>query len=148
MSRTYQDLLAEARTQVPEIEVAELAERVGEGDAPLVIDVRERSEWDEGHIPGSVHVPRGHLESRIGGVARPDQEIVIACASGARSLLAGQTLNDMGYMNVQSLAGGPVQTARLRLDESDGRRSGRSLLVGRDIRSRPGCGWRIVAVGA
>ena len=106
MSRTYQDLLAEARTQVPEIEVAELAERVGEPDAPVVIDVRERSEWDEGHIPGAVHVPRGFLESRIGGVARPDQEVVLACASGMRSLLAGRTLAEMGYANVQSLAGG------------------------------------------
>src|SRR5438105_9569370 len=106
MSRTYQDLIAEARTHIPEIEVAELAERVAEPDAPVVIDVRERSEWDEGHIPGAVHVPRGFLESRIGGVARPDQEVVLACASGMRSLLAGRTLAEMGYANVQSLAGG------------------------------------------
>ena len=106
MSRTYQDLLAEARTQVHEVEVAELAQRVGEPDAPIVIDVRERSEWDEGHIPGSIHVPRGHLESRVGGVARPDQEIVLSCASGNRSLLAGRTLAEMGYTNVSSLAGG------------------------------------------
>ncbi|MDX6645685.1 MAG: sulfur-carrier protein adenylyltransferase/sulfurtransferase [Miltoncostaeaceae bacterium] len=106
MSRTYQDLLAEARTQVPEVEVAELAERIGEPDAPVVIDVRERSEWDEGHIPGAVHVPRGFLESRIGGVASPDQEVVLSCASGMRSLLAGRTLAEMGYTNVQSLAGG------------------------------------------
>jgi sulfur-carrier protein adenylyltransferase/sulfurtransferase len=106
MSRTYQDLLAEARTQVPEVEVAELADRLSDPDAPVVIDVRERSEWDEGHIPGAVHVPRGHLESRIGGVAGPGQEIVISCASGARSLLAGRTLSEMGYENVSSLAGG------------------------------------------
>jgi sulfur-carrier protein adenylyltransferase/sulfurtransferase len=106
MSRTYQDLLAEARTQVPEVEVAELADRLSDPDAPVVIDVRERSEWDEGHIPGAVHVPRGHLESRIGGVAGPGREIVISCASGARSLLAGRTLSEMGYENVSSLAGG------------------------------------------
>jgi molybdopterin/thiamine biosynthesis adenylyltransferase/rhodanese-related sulfurtransferase len=106
MSRTYQDLLAEARTHVPEVDVAELAERLREPDAPVVIDVRERSEWDEGHIPGAVHVPRGHLESRIGGIARPDQEVVLSCASGMRSLLAGRTLAEMGYASVQSLAGG------------------------------------------
>jgi sulfur-carrier protein adenylyltransferase/sulfurtransferase len=71
-----------------------------------VVDVREQSEWDEGHIPGAVHVPRGFLESRIGGVATPDREIVLACASGNRSLLAGLTLREMGFTEVQSLAGG------------------------------------------
>jgi molybdopterin/thiamine biosynthesis adenylyltransferase/rhodanese-related sulfurtransferase len=71
-----------------------------------VIDVREQHEWDQGHIPGSVHIPRSFLESRIAGVARPDTEVVLSCASGQRSLLAGQTLAEMGYGNVSSLAGG------------------------------------------
>jgi sulfur-carrier protein adenylyltransferase/sulfurtransferase len=106
MARSYQDLLATAREQVPETQVPELAERVGDHDGPLVVDVREQSEWDEGHIPGAVHVPRGFLESRIGGVATPDREIVLACASGNRSLLAGLTLREMGFTEVQSLAGG------------------------------------------
>ena len=65
-----------------------------------MIDVREQAEWDEGHIPGSIHIPRGFLESRIAGVARPDQEIVLSCASGNRSLLAGTTLREMGYEDV------------------------------------------------
>ena len=106
MGRTYQDLLAEARERVPEIQVAELAELRERGEAPLVIDVREQQEWDEGHIPGAVHVPRGFLESRIGGVASPEQEIVLACAGGSRSLLAAATLQDMGYTAVTNLAGG------------------------------------------
>ena len=106
MARSYQDLLATAREQVPETQVPELAERVGDHDGPLVVDVLEQSEWDEGHIPGAVHVPRGFLESRIGGVATPDREIVLACASGNRSLLAGLTLREMGFTEVQSLAGG------------------------------------------
>jgi molybdopterin/thiamine biosynthesis adenylyltransferase/rhodanese-related sulfurtransferase len=106
MARSYQDLLASAREQVPEVQVADLAARRGSGDDPLVIDVREQAEWDEGHIPGSVHVPRGNLESRIAGVARPDQEVILSCASGNRSLLAGITLREMGFENVSSLAGG------------------------------------------
>ena len=106
MGRTYQDLLADARERVPEVQVPELVELLGRDDAPLLVDVREQQEWDEGHIPGAVHVPRGFLESRIAGVASPDQEIVIACAGGVRSLLAGTTLQDMGYGNVKSLAGG------------------------------------------
>ena len=106
MGRTYQDLLADARERVPEVQVPELVELLARDDAPLLVDVREQQEWDEGHIPGAVHVPRGFLESRIAGVASPDQEIVIACAGGVRSLLAGTTLQDMGYGNVKSLAGG------------------------------------------
>ena len=106
MARSYQDLLAESREQVPEIQVEELADRLAGADPPLVVDVREQSEWDEGHVPGAVFVPRGHLESRIGGVATHDREIVLACASGRRSLLAGRTLQEMGYQSVASLAGG------------------------------------------
>jgi molybdopterin/thiamine biosynthesis adenylyltransferase/rhodanese-related sulfurtransferase len=106
MARSYQDLLAAAREQVPEVQVADLAARRDAGDAPLVIDIREQSEWDEGIIPGSIHIPRSFLESRIAGVAKPDQEVILSCASGNRSLLAGTTLQDMGYANVASLAGG------------------------------------------
>ncbi|MBJ7455811.1 MAG: molybdopterin-synthase adenylyltransferase MoeB [Thermoleophilia bacterium] len=106
MARSYQDLLASAREQVPEVQVPDLATRHAAGDGPLVIDVREQHEWDQGHIPGSVHIPRSFLESRIAGVARPDTEVVLSCASGQRSLLAGQTLAEMGYANVSSLAGG------------------------------------------
>lgn len=106
MARSYQDLLASAREQVPEVQVPDLANRHAAGDGPLVIDVREQHEWDQGHIPGSVHIPRSFLESRIAGVARPDTEVVLSCASGQRSLLAGQTLAEMGYGNVSSLAGG------------------------------------------
>ncbi len=106
MARSYQDLLASAREQVPEVQVADLAARRQKGESPLVIDVREQSEWDEGHIPGSIHIPRSFLESRIAGVATPDQEVILSCASGNRSLLAGTTLREMGFANVESLAGG------------------------------------------
>ena len=106
MARSYQDLLASAREQVPEVQVPDLASRRSSGDSPLVIDVREQHEWDEGHIPGAIHIPRSFLESRIAGVATPDQEVILSCASGHRSLLAGTTLREMGYSNVESLAGG------------------------------------------
>jgi sulfur-carrier protein adenylyltransferase/sulfurtransferase len=106
MAQSYQDLLAAARERVPEVQVTDLAARAAAGDMPLVIDVREQSEWDEGHIPGAVHIPRSFLESRIAGVARREREIVLSCASGQRSLLAGITLADMGFESVTSLAGG------------------------------------------
>jgi sulfur-carrier protein adenylyltransferase/sulfurtransferase len=106
MAQSYQDLLAAAREHVPEVQVSDLAARVGAGDAPLVIDIREQSEWDEGHIPGAVHIPRSFLESRIAGVAARDREVILSCASGQRSLLGGITLQEMGYTSVSSLAGG------------------------------------------
>ena len=137
MSRTYQDLLAEAREHIPEIDAATLAAQLDGADAPLVVDVREQSEWDEGHIPGSVHVPRGFLESRIAGVAARDQRIVLACAGGTRSLLAGQTLDAMGYEHVTNLAGGfaewkrggrPFEVPR-RLTDAQRRRYSRHIMI-------------------
>jgi molybdopterin/thiamine biosynthesis adenylyltransferase/rhodanese-related sulfurtransferase len=80
----------------------------GPGERPVVVDVREQHEFEEGHIPGAVHVPRGHLESRIEGAA-PDrsQPVVLYCASGNRSALAADTLERLlGYENVESMTGG------------------------------------------
>ena len=78
------------------------------GAKPVVIDVREQHEFEEGHIPGAVHVPRGHLESRIEGASRDrSAPIVLYCASGNRSALAADTLEQqLGYENVESMTGG------------------------------------------
>ncbi len=137
MSRTYQQLLAEARQEIPEIDAPTLAGDLAGSDAPIVVDVREQSEWDEGFIPGAVHVPRGSLESRIAGVAKPDSRIVVSCAVGARSLLAAQTLRRMGYTDVSSLAGGFVDWKRggrpfdapRRLSDAQRRRYSRHTLI-------------------
>ena len=106
MPRSYQDVLADAREDIPEVSPAQLAEELAGAARPVVIDVREQGEWEDGHVPGAHHVPRGFLESRIAGVAEPGDDIVLNCAGGARSLLAGVTLRQMGYENVRSLAGG------------------------------------------
>jgi molybdopterin/thiamine biosynthesis adenylyltransferase/rhodanese-related sulfurtransferase len=137
MSRSYQDLLAEAREHIPEVDAPSLAEALVGDEPPLVVDVREQSEWDEGFIPGAVHVPRGFLESRIAGVAAPDRSIVVNCAGGARSLLAAQTLQEMGYTHVASLAGGFADWKRggyrfdvpRRLSDAQRRRYSRHLLI-------------------
>ena len=78
------------------------------GPRPVVVDVREQHEFEEGHIPGAVHVPRGHLESRIEGAsADRSAPIVLYCASGNRSALAADTLErQLGYENVESMTGG------------------------------------------
>lgn len=104
---TFQDVLSEAKQQVPEMDVTETSEKLHGADGVRLIDVREKLEWDEGHVPGAVHVPRGYLELRIEN-AVPDKNapVVLYCAGGTRSLLAGKTLRDMGYTNVTSVKGG------------------------------------------
>ena len=100
---SYRELLKKTREEIAEIDSASARDLT---DAQFV-DVREREEWDEGHIPGAVHVPRGNLESRIEGVA-PDREkkLLLYCASGARSAFAAKTLGELGYEDVVSLQGG------------------------------------------
>ncbi len=138
MSPSYQDLIAAAREVIPEVEPADVASRVASGDGPLIIDVRETAEWDQGHLPGAVHIPRGFLESRIGGMAPDsDQEILVSCASGQRSLLSAQTLHHMGFTNVTNLAGGfarwkqnnhPVEVPRI-LSAAQRSRYSRHILI-------------------
>lgn len=108
MARLNRDqLLALARSQVPEISARTLYQRLRNGNAPLVIDIREREEYEQGHIPGAIFIPRGFLELRIEQHAYdPDTPIVLYCAGGVRSLLAARNLREMGYTHVESLSGG------------------------------------------
>jgi sulfur-carrier protein adenylyltransferase/sulfurtransferase len=102
----YRELLQQARSEISELDAAQARERIESGE-PVVVDVREQDEWDEGHIPGAVHLPRGHLESRIERLA-PDRSrpVVVYCSAGNRSAFAAKTLGELGYEDVASLAGG------------------------------------------
>lgn len=115
--RAYNDLVADAKRTVTEIDCDELAELLDPAnDAPdlVVIDVREQDERGRGHIPGCVALSRGVLERDIakavfGGTVREQdlgRPLVLYCAGGARSALAASALRAMGFTNVQSLAGG------------------------------------------
>jgi sulfur-carrier protein adenylyltransferase/sulfurtransferase len=103
----YRDLLQQVRGEIDEVDATRARELHESADAPLFLDIREEDEWNEGQIPGAVHIPRGFLESRIEAVA-PDhaQPIVVYCAGGSRSVFGAKTLNELGYENVASLAGG------------------------------------------
>jgi sulfur-carrier protein adenylyltransferase/sulfurtransferase len=104
------ELIRTIKEQIREVDPREVHDAVqnGNGRAPLVVDVREQHEFEEGHLPGAVHVPRGHLESRIEGRAGDkSQPIVLYCASGQRSALAAHTLEKLlGYEDVASMTGG------------------------------------------
>jgi sulfur-carrier protein adenylyltransferase/sulfurtransferase len=106
MSPSGAEVIRKIRSQVEEVDPAEVREHLGNG--VVLVDVRESEEWDAGHIPGAKHVPRGYLESRIeGAVADRDQRVVLYCATGQRSALAANTLREqLGYENVASMNGG------------------------------------------
>jgi molybdopterin/thiamine biosynthesis adenylyltransferase/rhodanese-related sulfurtransferase len=104
------ELIRKAKEQIKEVDPREVHDSVqnGNGSAPVLVDVREQHEFEEAHIPGAIHVPRGHLESRIEGkVGDKSRSVVLYCASGQRSALAAQTLQSLlGYDDVASMTGG------------------------------------------
>jgi len=106
VSPTGADYIRQVKQQIDEIDPSEVHGLLG--DSVAIVDVRETEEWDQGHVPGAKHVPRGYLESRIeGAVPDRDARIVLYCASGNRSALAAKTLRDeLGYARVESMTGG------------------------------------------
>jgi len=105
MTKSGSDLVAEAKARVKEIDAANAIMEQRKPDT-VFLDVREPNEWNLGHVPGAIHVPRGQLEGKIEGVLDRDRNIVVYCAGGSRSALAADTLQQMGYQHVTSLAGG------------------------------------------
>src|SRR3954464_10272633 len=87
---TYRELLQQVRAEISEIDAAGARELIDAGE-PVIVDVREQDEWDEGHIPGAVHIPRGHLEARIERAA-PDaaRPVLLYCSAGNRSVFAAK----------------------------------------------------------
>jgi molybdopterin/thiamine biosynthesis adenylyltransferase/rhodanese-related sulfurtransferase len=104
------ELIRQAKEKIKEMDPREVHDSVynGNGSAPVLVDVREQHEFEESHIPGAIHVPRGHLESRIEGkVGDKSRPVVLYCASGQRSALAAHTLESLlGYDDVASMTGG------------------------------------------
>lgn len=103
---SFRDLLAQAKTQITEIDTAEAQQKIESGGV-LVLDVREPDEFEQGALPEVLHIPRGNLEAQIEGRATDrDQAIVVYCAGGVRSAFAARTLQELGYTNVFSMEGG------------------------------------------
>jgi rhodanese-related sulfurtransferase len=102
----YQKLVADAKKHVTEISPHDAAAKLKSGEA-LMIDVRDKDEWDEGHIPDATHLSRGTIEFDIEErVPDPNAMIICHCGGGGRSALVAESLQKMGYKNVLSMAGG------------------------------------------
>ncbi|HYT34534.1 MAG TPA: molybdopterin-synthase adenylyltransferase MoeB [Ktedonobacteraceae bacterium] len=145
MGEASREIMRQARRQVPEWSSPKVHEALAhqheagrERQDIVLVDVREKLEWNDGHIPGALHVPRGYLELEI-EEAVPDKTktVVLYCAGGVRSLMAGATLQQMGYKQVISMAGGfgawkgnglPFVQPRT-MSEAQAKRYSRHLLV-------------------
>jgi molybdopterin/thiamine biosynthesis adenylyltransferase/rhodanese-related sulfurtransferase len=109
---SFSQHLKNVKAQIREVDtnaVAGVVERrkANPGSAPILIDVREKDEWLEGHIPGARWIPRGFLELRIEDqVPEKSAEIILYCAGGTRSALAVKSMEALGYAHVSSMAGG------------------------------------------
>ncbi len=104
---TFRDLLAEAKTQIREVDTAEAERLLADRPAAVVLDVREADEYEQGALPDAVHIPRGFLESQVENrIADHDTPVVVYCAGGTRSAFAARTLGDLGYTDVVSVVGG------------------------------------------
>lgn len=122
---TIQELVSLAKNEIVEIEICNV-EKISQSGSQFIIDVREPEEFCLGHIKGAVNIPRGVLEFRAdpsypGGVASlydKTAEIILYCRSGARSALAAQSLGQLGYKSIASMAGGFLAWQAANLDVS------------------------------
>ena len=108
MAKNFQEIMAEARKEVPEVSAQQVNELLkNNGKSPVILDVRESDEWRQGHLEGALPLPRGFLEIKVETTV-PDKNapIIAYCAGGTRSLLAAKVMKEMGYQNVSSMAGG------------------------------------------
>lgn len=115
MHTTVNDLVAAARARIREVSPQEAV--TWPAGSVAIIDVREPEEYAAGHLPGAVNLPRGVLEFRIHAhpalacstsqeLARPDRPLLLYCLTGGRSALAADSLRQLGFGDVRSLAGG------------------------------------------
>lgn len=105
--KTAHDLVTAAKAQVHEVPLEHAEEAIRLAD--VLIDVRESDEYQAGHIPGAIHMSRGMLEFKISStpaLTPRDLKVLVYCKTSGRAALAARALQDMGYLSVQSLAGG------------------------------------------
>jgi rhodanese-related sulfurtransferase len=100
-------LVNDAKKRVKETNVADMKGRMDAGEKIVLVDVREESEWAQGHLPGAIHLGKGIIERDIEQrVPDTNAKIVLYCGGGFRSALTADNLQKMGYTNVESMDGG------------------------------------------
>ena len=105
--KTDKDLVAQAKSRIQEVSVEEADQAIKAAD--VLIDVRDDLEYAAGHIPGAVHMSRGMLEFKMSlnpALQSLDLKVVLYCRTSGRAALAAASLQEMGYLNIKSIAGG------------------------------------------
>ncbi len=105
--KTAHDLVQEAKQTIEEISLEQADEAIKQAD--LLLDVRDADEYRQGHVPGAVNISRGLLEFKFSNdpsLENRDMNIVLYCKTSGRAALSAKALKEMGYRNVQSIAGG------------------------------------------
>ncbi len=101
----FRELLDATKSEITEVDTETAEQQLAAGS--VLLDVREADEFEQGAVPGSVFIPRGHLESQVEGrLLDKDAPVVVMCAGGVRSAFAARTLTELGYRDVVSMAGG------------------------------------------
>src|SRR5215471_13926014 len=107
MSSKFRDILSQVKKSIREVRVQEVESALRSGNDFVLLDVREKDEWEEGHLPGAIFLPRGFLEQKVEKtVTNKQTPITVYCAGGTRSALAARSLVELGYTDVVSMAGG------------------------------------------
>jgi len=104
--KTGQDLIDEAKQQIEEVTPEQVRDMQARNERVVYLDVREPNEWNLGHLPQAIHLPRGNIETKVEGIIDRGDRVVIYCARGNRSALAALTMKQMSYGNVASMSGG------------------------------------------
>lgn len=106
-SKQFLELVTTIRKDVKETDVQAINERIKKNDNFILVDVREESEWNAGHLPNAIHIGKGVIERDVEAkIPNNEAEIVLYCGGGFRSILAADNLKKMGYKNVISMDGG------------------------------------------
>jgi len=106
-SARFLALVNDAKKRVKETNVADVKRRMDAGEKFVLVDVREESEWAQGHLPGAIHLGKGIIERDVEQrVPDTGVKIVLYCGGGFRSALTADNLQKMGYTNVESMDGG------------------------------------------
>ena len=103
---SFRELLAAAKSKIQEVDTQTASEKIASNQV-VVLDVREPDEFEQGALKNVVHIPRGHLEAQVESkIVDKNSPVIVYCAGGVRSAFAAKTLQDLGYANVLSMAGG------------------------------------------
>jgi len=104
--KTGEQLMAEAKARIKEVTPQEVLDRQRCGDSVTFLDVRDLHEVNAAKIPGTIHVSRGNLETKIEAQLPREAHVIVYCANGNRSVFAADLLQQMGYQDVASMSGG------------------------------------------